>query len=375
MLNKLDDYPIHQTSDPIAVPATSDRNVYDRNWYNGYAADGSYYFGLGVTFYPHRHILDCHFSVMEQGGRQHCFYGSRRAPLERTDTTVGPLRYEILEPMRRARLTLDDNESGISCDLVFEALTAAIQEPKLVFWSGARRVRDSTRFTQLGRWRGTIRHPDGTIVIDETVCRATKDRSWGIRTLGEPEGGAPPPPGGRSGMFFVWAPLFWDDHVTHALIYDDSEGNPIQRGGFAAPLYPAAADIPGVEDGRDEHMADVQARVTYLPGTRRAASAELDMVDHSGRTRVIRCEPILDFYMKGLGYGHPQWGQGLWHGEMALGHESFDPAMLDPMARENMHVQQVIRIDDGERSGIGIFEHICTGPNSRAGFKTATDCA
>ena len=38
MLNKLDDFPIHQTPEPIAHAATSDRNVYDRTWFNGYAA-------------------------------------------------------------------------------------------------------------------------------------------------------------------------------------------------------------------------------------------------------------------------------------------------------------------------------------------------
>ena len=30
MLNKLDDFPIHQAPEPIAHPVTSDRNVYDR---------------------------------------------------------------------------------------------------------------------------------------------------------------------------------------------------------------------------------------------------------------------------------------------------------------------------------------------------------
>ena len=54
MLNKLDDFPIHQTPEPIAHPATSDRNVYDRTWFNGYAPDGSYYFGIGMAVYPQR---------------------------------------------------------------------------------------------------------------------------------------------------------------------------------------------------------------------------------------------------------------------------------------------------------------------------------
>jgi hypothetical protein len=219
---------------------------------------------------------------------------------------------------------------------------------------------------QLGRWRGTIRHPDGEIAVDKRVCRATKDRSWGIRHLGEPEAGAPPLP--RGGMFFVWAPLFWDDHITHAMIYDDPQGRPISRSGIIAPLYGDPAEIPGVEDDRAEHMADVRARVRYVPGTRLAASAEVDLVDGAGRTRTIACEPILKFQMKALGYGHPQWAQGIWHGEMAIHHESFDPAALDPLAPENLHVQQVVRLDDGERKGLGVFEHICTGPNVQAGF-------
>ena len=36
MLTKFDDYPIHQTSEPIAVVATTDRHAYDRYWFNGY---------------------------------------------------------------------------------------------------------------------------------------------------------------------------------------------------------------------------------------------------------------------------------------------------------------------------------------------------
>src|SRR5882757_7191419 len=56
MLNKLDDYPIHQTPEPIAHAATSDRNAYDRTWFNGYSQDGSRYFGVGMAIYPHRGV-------------------------------------------------------------------------------------------------------------------------------------------------------------------------------------------------------------------------------------------------------------------------------------------------------------------------------
>ena len=116
MLNKFDDYPIHQTPEPLAQPASSERNQYDRTWFNGYSADGDYYFGIGMAIYPHRGILDCAFSVVERGGRQHCFYGSRRAPPERSEMQVGPFKIEIIEPMRQTRVTLDSNPSGITCE-------------------------------------------------------------------------------------------------------------------------------------------------------------------------------------------------------------------------------------------------------------------
>ena len=58
MLNKLDDYPVHQTPEPLGQHSSSDRNIYDRTWFNGYAKDSSYYFGLGMAIYPHRHVLD-----------------------------------------------------------------------------------------------------------------------------------------------------------------------------------------------------------------------------------------------------------------------------------------------------------------------------
>ncbi|HJP34954.1 MAG TPA: hypothetical protein QF901_03115, partial [Gammaproteobacteria bacterium] len=119
MLNKFDDFPVHQTAEPLAHPATSDQNFYDRTWFNGYAKDGSWYFGVGMAIYPHLGILDCAFSVVEKSGRQHCFFASRRAPLERTEMHVGPFQIEVVEPLRRARVLLDDNRTGISCDLSF----------------------------------------------------------------------------------------------------------------------------------------------------------------------------------------------------------------------------------------------------------------
>ncbi|MDD9961253.1 MAG: hypothetical protein OXU70_04055 [Gammaproteobacteria bacterium] len=373
MLNKLDDYPVHQTPEPLAHPATSDRNAYDRTWYNGYAADGSYYFGIGMAVYPHRGVLDCAFSVVRPDGLQHCFFASRRAPRERTEMQVGPMRIEVVEPMKRARVTLDDNDSGLACELMFSARTAAIQEGRQTLWQGARRVMDATRFAQFGAWRGTVRTPDGDIAVHEAQCRATKDRSWGVRGVGEPEvGGAPQAPGS---FFFLWAPLFWEDHVSHAIFFDGPRGEALVREALTAPLYVEEDAVPDVEDGHVERMADVKHRVRYRPGTRLAERVELDLIPLTGEPRNIVLEPMLRFQMKGLGYAHPKWRQGAWQGELATGHETFDPNDLNLLAPENLHVQQVVRARDGCGEGIGVVEQAVIGPHAPSGFTAMLDGA
>jgi hypothetical protein len=374
MLNKLDDFPIHQTPEPLAHPATSEHNAYDRTWFNGFAADGSYYFAAGMAIYPHRGVLDCAFSVLRRDGRQHCFYASRRAPAERTEMQAGPFRIEVLEPMRRSRIVLEENESGISCDLEFSTRTAGIEEARQTLWSGPRRIMDNTRFDLFGRWRGRIVSPDGEIQVAEDVCHGMKDRSWGFRGFGEP---APwsPPAGAAPQTFFLWAPLIWDDHVTHAIFFDNARGEPLLREAITAPLYASEAAVPGVEDGRLRRLATARHRVDYQPGSRCARRAELDLVDHDGSVRTIGLEPILKFQMKGLGYGHPEWGHARWKGELATGHESFDPRELDPLDRANLHTQQVVRATDGTRTGLGVLEQICLGPYAPAGFTEALDGA
>ena len=383
MLNRLDDYPVHQTPLPLAHPATSDPNVYDRTWFNGYSTDGQACFGLGMAVYPHRKVQDGAFSVVTAEGRQYAFLASRLAPLERTDLAVGPLRIEIEEPLRRTRVILDDNPSGLACDLTFSTRTAPIQEARQTLTDGLRVVMDATRFDQFGRWTGTVSYPDGELEVDEAGWRGTKDRSWGVRGVGEPIQLGPPRP--RS-FFFLWAPLFWDEpatgagersgEVSHAIFFDDRRGEPLVREGLTAPLFATEGEVPEAPDGLDTRMATARHRVRYHPGTRLASSAEIDLVPVDGPIRTIGLEPVLRFQMKGLGYGHPRWRQGSWHGELELGHETYDLDELDPLRPENLHVQQVVRASDGNgRTGIGVLEQVCIGPYAPAGFADLLDGA
>ena len=90
MITQGDDYPIHQTPEPVQQVFTSDRNFYDRFFFNGYFREGEPYFAAAMGIYPNIGMIDCAFSVIV-GGVQHCVRASRVLGAERLDTRVGPI--------------------------------------------------------------------------------------------------------------------------------------------------------------------------------------------------------------------------------------------------------------------------------------------
>ncbi|PRC56053.1 hypothetical protein C6A85_40580, partial [Mycobacterium sp. ITM-2017-0098] len=66
------------------------------------------------------------------------------------------------------------------------------------------------RFAQVGTWEGWIDVDGERLTVDRTSSVASRDRSWGIRPIGEPE------PAGRpdsafQGMWWLYLPLAFDD--------------------------------------------------------------------------------------------------------------------------------------------------------------------
>jgi hypothetical protein len=366
MLDPLDDLPIHQTAEPVAHTVSGDRNHYDRYWFNGYFPDGSLFFAVALGLYPNRQVMDAAVSIVRDGV-QTSLHASRRAPRERSDTRVGPITIRVDEPLRRLTVAVAANESGIAGELTFVARTVAVEEPRFTIRGpGGRAVFDYTRLTQFGRWEGWL--AGGGDRIEVTGAVGTRDRSWGIRPVGEREVQAPGP---LPQFFWQWAPVNFDDVCTHFDVQEDGEGRRSHHNGVILPVIgegdPVLADV--------EPMASVACDVAWRPGTRRADRATVTLRPRRGADHVVVLEPLLDFQMCGLGYLHPEWGHGLWKGEEAIGVESWTLAEVDPMAPQNLHVQQLCRATMGERVGTGVLELLVIGPHQPSGFTSLLDPA
>ncbi len=52
MLGPTDEFPIHQLPQPIAWPGSSDRNFYDRSYFNAHDRTGDIFLITGIGYYP-----------------------------------------------------------------------------------------------------------------------------------------------------------------------------------------------------------------------------------------------------------------------------------------------------------------------------------
>lgn len=371
MLSKLDDYPVHQNAEALIHKGTADQNAYDRYWFNGVARDGSYYFGAALGLYPNLSVMDAHFSILQEG-EQHALHASRRAPREPTETTVGPIQLEVVEPMRTLRLTIAPNPHGIEAELLFRARTPAVEEERATSrdGDGVRTLLDMTRFTQFGRWEGRIKAGGVETNIADGSCFAARDRSWGVRPVGARPPGKPEAP---PQVCWLWAPIHFEKECRLHSYFQNAEGKKRNACGMRVPasVAPALYADPG-----DEGFVALQPtadRLEFIPGGRFIKRAEFDITPAEGAPYTLQLETQMRFNLNGLAYLNPPWAHGLWQGELKVGAEHWKESELSAQNPLHQHIHNLVRatIKGGEYDGLrgmGTLESLIMGPCASYGF-------
>jgi hypothetical protein len=365
VLSKGDDYPIHQTSEPIAYAGT-DRNFYDRYFFNGYSATAGdrAFFAAAFGVYPHLNIADAAFVVVRDGV-EIALHASRCLEMERMDLNVGPISIEVVEPLKVLRLRVDAPNEKIAADVTFTGRCAPIEEPRFVRRIGPRTLMDYTRLTQNGRYRGWIEVDGVRQSVDGFV--GTRDRSWGVRTIGarDPQALAPTV---TPQFFWLWSPTNFESGSLFFHTNDDAAGLPWNRRAVWQP-----------DEGEAREFDDAKAQIRWQSGTRHAASAAVTLTDRAWQ-REITFTPVYNFFMLGLGYGHPRWAHGLNHGGLKVERENIVLGDVDPRLPHHLHIQALcdvsFRADDGTtQRGRGVLEQAIIGAHKPSCFASTTDFA
>jgi len=368
----LDEYPIHQSPLSAAQVATSDRNAYDRYYFNAHDRTGDRYVILGLGVYPNLGTADA-FATFRHGLDQVTVRASDvLEDLDRLAPAVGPISVEVLDPLNELAVTVDAPEHGLTAALRWRALFPAVDEqPHRWRGAGDRLTLDAQRFAQLGTWEGELVLDGVRHEVDPGRWIGSRDRSWGIRPSGAPE---PPERAAAEpieGFWWLYVPVAFDDFAIVCIVQEEPDGHRVVND--AVRVWPAEAGR------RPEQLGWPRVAVRYRPGTRDPLGATIELTERDGTPLVLEVESLGSIALNaGPGYGgdHTGWSHGAWRGRgwsERVDLRTNDPAVA-AMAAFSV-VDHVGRARLGNREGWGLFEHGTFGRHDPSGFAGWDDVA
>jgi hypothetical protein len=361
----LDEFPIHQAPISMAHPATSDRHFYDRSYFNAHDRTGEIFLISGLGVYPNLGVIDA-YATVRTGDSQWAVRFSDALGDDRMRQQVGAYRIEVLEPLQRIRLVCDGDEHGLGFDLTWEGSFPAVEEPRHVSYMGSKLLLDACRFAQVGTWDGALRVAGREVAVSSSHWVGTRDRSWGIRPVGEPE-----PPGRAAaepneGFWWLYVPLRFDDYAIIVIVQEQPDGHRVMS--EASRVWP---------DGRREQLGWPEIDITYRSGSRHPERATLQLSDR-GKPVTIDIETLGFIAIHvGAGYGgDPDWGHGQWRGRNWAEGAVYD--LNDPAVAGRIPfgvIDHVARATCDGAEGFGLFEHGTIGRHDPTGFADYTSVA
>ena len=367
----------HQIADTFATVAQADRSWTEKVCAMACARDGSLQLGFGMGKYTNRDVLDAYAGV-SRGVEQWTVRASRELSPDHS-TRVGPIHYEVVEPLHVVRFRLEPNDvQPIAFEWTFERAVPPFLEDRDQHRSrpdGARLEADIVRYHQTGVAHGWVDVAGERTEFDQSQWVSTRDHSWGVRY----QVGAPPddarPPITLDGVasLIMWCPVLMErpDGSRYALHWF------FQR--HALTGWQRVEFQGGVEhpDGRKDHFAACVPELRVRDDNRRVEGGTLHFTTADGHARPVTIEAVSStgFHLgAGLYHGFEGHWHGQWRGRLHVDGEYVgDCSRAESARRLHQHRDAVIRVTDpaGDGVGIGNLQSIVTGAHPEMGLTEA----
>lgn len=258
----------------------------------------------------------------------------------RGDLSAGPMRWTCVEPLKKWRLDVEPNDSGIAWELYYEP-TAPMWEllPMKVHGSDGRMLADMYHMKEPGRWTGWVQIDGDRISVDG--FHGGRDRTFGVRVSDKID-------------FWLWLDAGFENRAIEAWIIESSDGtvNYVDGG------------ITHNDGTLSNRFVKIEHDVEFDGDLKRPARAVLVFTDGDGTTyRVTADAPhqhVNAYY--GLPMAHCQY-QDLGDGAYFIHFQwdSNDSAHLSETEGKSMALDQLMRFELDGDTGWGIFELLMGG--------------
>ncbi len=348
----------HQIVDTFSRVVESDRSWTEKIWAMAAAKDGSVSIAFGLGKYINRNVMDG-FAGISRGTEQWTVRASRRLTPEVERTEVGPIGYDIVEPLTRTRYRLAPNDIvPISFDVEVACVVPPAMEARETHVSRSRSRIDADvmRFHQAGSAQGWVEIDGERTEFEQDSWAGARDRSWGVRYgIGQPldDVEATPMPEGTAGMF-LWMPVAMtrpDGKQSTMFVYYQS-----YRGqGWSTGSARGSIELP---NGRVKEFVDVIPSIEFQDDNRRLTGGTIRAVLAGGETKTYRIEPVSDtgFHLgAGLYGGFEGHYHGEFRGELHVEGEHVADCHTPEVARWlHQHRDCIVRVTDLDDGAVGI---------------------
>ena len=345
------------------MAGSSDRNFYDRSYFNAHDRTGDIFLITGIGYYPNLGVKDA-FVLVRRGDVQTAVHLSDAIDQDRLNQNVLGYRIEVIDPLHRLRIVMDETE-GIAARSHVErpvrrrpgaAAHPAGGQPRHPRRAALRAGGFLERHLA-DRRRGDHRRPVG---VDRH-----RDRSWGIRPIGEAEPAGRPADPPFEGMWWLYVPMAFDDFSIVLIIQEEPSG------------FRSLNDCTRIwKDGRVEQLGWPRIKIHYTSGTRIPTGATIDATASDGiagalrrRIQAARADPRRRRLRRRLGLD-PRHVEGREvHRTPHLRHDRPGDRRARRVRRHRpRRARGVHRGQRRTREGWGLFEHGALGRHDPSGF-------
>jgi hypothetical protein len=262
---------------------------------------------------------------------------------DRGELCAGPMRWTCVEPLKKWRLDLEPNKSGIEWELYYQP-TAPMWEllPMKVRGAAGQLLADMYHMKEPGRWSGWVAIDGERVVVDG--FHGGRDRTFGVRVSDQID-------------FWLWLDAGFDDHAIEAWIIESYDGT----------VQYVDGGITRSDGTLSRRFVKIEHDVEFDGDRKRPARAVLVFTDEEGKTyRVTADAPhqeVNAYY--GLPMAHCQYedlGGGYF---IHFRWDSTDSGQLSETEGKSMALDQLMRFERDGQKGWGVFELLMGGQGYR----------